>query len=75
MTFISPVCFKHLMQRMIFIPLTHRCGKICRLLDTTRKFGGHLSDNDRVDVDDDDNNNNNNNNNNNKAPVLLLHGA
>jgi len=61
---------------MIFSSLTHRCSKICSLLNTTRKFGDHLSDNDRVNVvvvdDDDDNNNNNNNNNNNKAPVLLL---
>jgi hypothetical protein len=39
----------------------------------TRKFGGHLSDNDQVDDDDDDDeDDNNNNNNNNKSPVLLL---
>jgi len=54
---------------MIFSSLTHRCSKICRLLNTTRKFSGHLGDNERVDVDDDEDNSNNNNN---KAPVLLL---
>ena len=59
---------------MIFSSLMHRCSKICRFLNMTRKFGGHLSDNDQVD-DDDDEDDDNNNNNNNKSPVLLLHGA
>jgi hypothetical protein len=48
MTFISSIRFQNLMQRMIFSSLTHRCTKICKLLNMTWKFDGHLSDNDQV---------------------------
>lgn len=57
MNLISLIRFKQLMQRMLFSSLTHRCSKICKHLNMTRKFGGYLSDDDRVDEEDDDNNN------------------